>query len=813
MKEDAIENVEAGGRPIQILSWNEKEANGKAWYKKNADYYISMSAFSLDGNNNPKRGQDLKVLYDVYNSKFPLDWFKHVTDPLSAKEPAHKAFPAKIRPVTILRTNIDLLLGEYPRRPFIYQVNNLGDDGYSTYMEELNEKVNEGVKSYFKLALQKSFMEQGILTPDGQPVSEEAAQQVQEAMNNMQYPEDIEKEFKTSYRDKQAIKGQKWLKRALVEHKIREKQLKMFKDWLIVGQAYSYKGVEFDNLVYERISPMMIDFDKSPENEYVEDGEWVCVLRYMTASDITDRFYEVLKKEDHIKLRSSTIYNSANAFNSFLSSTYTTDSGKIPVYHVQWEGSKALGFLTRINPESGQPETIEVDEDYIAAEGESIEWVRVDEGYETWRIGKDMYIYMRPMPMQRNAMNNFSTLKLSYNGRKYSDTHSDNISAMEIGLPIQIMYIIVTRTLELTIAKSKGKILLIDQNAIPNKPGWTEEKFFYYSEALGYALLDRNQIGVDKSWNQYTTVDMSLFDNISQLIELQGYFKQQWDDVLGINRQRKGQTYASDLVGVNERAAFQSTVITDMIFNGFEEFVETELQGILDMSKFINASGVRKLWYDTEFGNQTLEIDPYDYCNAELGIFVESSAEAMQTKNKMEAQATAMLQNTVKPSTILEVFRTQSVADLKEKLLQIEEIQAKIEQQNATSEEEAAKQMDERKMKFMEYEKTLDTIFMNAEYDRKEDLEDIKGTYNTFTFQDGDSNDNGIPDAMEVKKMNLEIEKLNQKREQHMIDRADRLRKEQTDVNLKRKQLSLNEKALEDKASIERSKIRLNRKQ
>jgi len=813
MKDDAIQNVTAGGRPVQILSWAEKEKDKKAWYKQNADYYISASSFN-NTNNTPSKGQDLQTLYDAYNSKFPNSWFTHITDPLSAKTPAHKVFPAKIRPVTILRTNIDLLMAEYPRRPFVYQVNNLGDDGYSSYMEQLNETINSNVENFFKLALQKQMMAQGLITEDGKPVSEEAAQKVQEAMDNIQYPEDIEKSFKTSYRDKVAISAQKWLRRALVEHKIRSKFLKMFKDWLITGQSYSYKSVEFDNLVYEKISPMMIDFDKSPDTEYIEDGEWVVVLRYLTASDITDRFYDTLKDDDHEKIRSGSIYANANSFQSFLSTTYGSENNaKIPVYHCVWKSTKKIGFLSRVDPETGEVEDLEVDESYTAAEGETIDWRRVNEGYETWRIGYDLYVRMRPLAIQRNAMNNFSSMKLPYNGKKYSDTHSGNISAMEIGLPFQIMYIIVTRTLELTIAKSKGKILLIDQNAIPSKDGWDEEKFFYYSEALGYALLDRNQIGVDKSWNQYQVIDMSMFNDISQLIELQGYFKQQWDDVLGINRQRKGQTYASDLVGVNERATFQSTVITDMIFNGFEEFVETELQGLIDLSKFTNASGVRKLWYDTEFGNQILEINAEEYCNAELGVLIESSAEAMQILNKMESQATAMLQNATKPSTVLEVFRTQNIAELKEKLLQIEEIQARVEQQNQQSEQDAAKAMDERKMKFMEYEKLLDTQFMNAEYDRKEDIENIKGEYNTFTFQDGDANDNGVPDAMEVQKMQLENNKLAQKREEHLTNRADRLRKEQTDVDLKRKQLSLNEKAQEDKASIERQKIALNRKQ
>ena len=138
----------ASGKPIQILSWSEKNKNGKEWFKKNIDYHIADNHFGSHGNFN-KEEQDLQMLYEVYNNKFPLSWFSHITDPLNAKDARHKNFPAKVRPVTILRTNLDLLMAEYPRRPFIYQVNNMGDDGYSRYQEALNERIMSNVTMLF----------------------------------------------------------------------------------------------------------------------------------------------------------------------------------------------------------------------------------------------------------------------------------------------------------------------------------------------------------------------------------------------------------------------------------------------------------------------------------------------------------------------------------------------------------------------------------------------------------------------------------------------------------------------------------------
>jgi hypothetical protein len=244
------------------------------------------------------------------------------------------------------------------------------------------------------------------------------------------------------------------------------------------------------------------------------------------------------------------------------------------------------------------------------------------------------------------------------------------------------------------------------------------------------------------------------------------------------------------LQGVNERAVFQSTVITDNIFNLFEEFVEKELQGFVDLSRFANLDGVRKQWFETEVGNQVLEIDPEKYCTTEFGVVLDSSTDAIALKNKLEAHVQAMLQNQVKPSTVIEMLQSNNIAELKQKLKDIERIQNEMEQQGQESEQKAAEAADERKKMFMEYEKMLDERYMNAEYDRKEDIENIRGTYSTFTYQDGDSNDNNVPDAKEAQKMQLEREKFEHAKQEAKLNRMERIDKTEKELELKRKQIN-----------------------
>lgn len=700
-----------GGRPRQRVSWSEKTKSKMQWFKDTANYYISISRFYGANTSTGafKDGRNLKLLYDVYNNQFPAGWFTHFTNPLSAQSDQHRRLPAKVRPTTILRSNIDLLIGEYRNRPFTYTVQNLGDDGYNEYTEQLNQKVNANLQDHFYQQVLQQLQAQGANLEEEAPSPDE-----------IPLPEQVEKDLLSSYKDKYAVKGQKWLDRARREYEVDRMRIKMFKDWCIAGESYSFKGFINGDFTYRRVNPMDVDYDKSPENDFIEDGEWVVERRLLVLSDVVDNFFHELKPKEYDQLEEKGPWYSPAAFYDYLYST--VNNNYVPVYHIQWKGVKEMLYITGVDDE-GNPYEDMVDEDHVLAEGETIvrrEWVT--EVYETTRIADLFYVGMGALPVQRNPMNNFSCCKLSYNGRKYSDTNSVNLSPLEMGIPFQIMYIIVNFVLEKMLAKSKGNILLFDKNAIPRTNGWNEEKFFYYLEALNIGLLNRHQQGVDRSWNQYTTMNMSQLSEISMLTQMQQHIVQQWDDTLGINRQRKGQTLSSDGQGVNERAVFQSSVITDMIMNGFEEFMEREMQGILDFGRFINAGGTRALYNEDLTTVSLLEVDPEDFAMSSLGVFSTRSNELVETLNGLKQNTQAMLQNGVAPSTIVEIYNARNLAQLQQILKSVEKMQAENARAAAEQEQANALELEEMKKAFEEFKADLDLRYMNAEYDRRESL-------------------------------------------------------------------------------------------
>lgn len=698
------------GRPLQKIPWSQKIKDKKAWFRQNADYLMSISLFQGGGSTSAVRGgRDMKMLYDVYNNKFPATWFTHFTNPLSATNAQHTKFPAKIRPVTILRSNIDFLLAEFNNRPTNYQVQNLGEDGYIAYTEELNKTINANLWDHFYQEFLRDMEAQGIST-------EEAP-----SPEDIRLPAQIETEMAASYKDKKAIKGQKWLNRAKREYEIKRQWLKMFKDWLIVGEAYVFRGFRHGEFFYERVSPLDIDYDKSPDFDFIEDGQWIVRRRMLTIADVVDDYYDKLKPGEIDYMEAYGPWYAPNNMYDHLQTIY--QNNHIPVYHIQWKGFKQIQYVDGVDPQSGQPYENVEDEDYVLAPWEKLnkkEWVT--EWYETTRLTDTIYVDMQPIPVQRNAMSSFSSNKSNYNGRRYSDTHSSNISVLELGIPFQILFIIVNYVKEKTLARSKGKVMMMDFNAIPRTKGWSEEKFFYYIEAMGFGLLNRHQQGVDRSWNQFSVQDMSLFDQIGQLLEMEMAIKQNWDDTLGISRQRKGQTYASDLQGVNERAVFQSSLMTDMIFIPFEELQEREMQAVMDYGKYINAGGFRGLYNEDLTRTELLNIEPEDFTNASFGVFAVRSKELQDTLDGLKANVQAMLQNGTKPSTIFDIYTASSLPELRAILTRAENTMAAEGAAAAEQQQANALELEEMKKALMTFESDLEARNLNLKYDREERL-------------------------------------------------------------------------------------------
>lgn len=790
------------GRPLQRIPWSKKIADKGVWFQQNADYYISISCFQ-SGQRAHREGRDLKTMYEIYNGRFPEEKFKHITDPLNARDIRHTRYPAKVRPTTMLRTNIDLLIEEFVNRPVTFQVENLGEDGYNSYLDSLSKALEQNLSEHFLAIAQGAMQQQGF-----QPGQD--FQQIPQD-EQIELPDSVKERFKGSYKDNLAIFGQKYVKRMMRDNYVMQKLREMFKDWLIAGEPYSYKNIENGNFVYRRVSPMAIDYDKSSSATFVEDGQWVIEQEMLTLSDVVDLYYDELTDTDHSELESTAQWSTPYQMFSFLSDNCSADlyGGKIAVYHIQWKGRKQILHVSYTDPLTGVTQIMVLDEDTPPSPEMKIlkrEWV--NEVYECTRLGRDIYVRKRAIPVQRNEMNNLSRCKLCYNGRRYSDTHATNISVMELGISKAILYMITDFLIEKTMAKNKGKIALLDKMAIPHKDGWNDEKALYYADAMGYMLLNRNQPGVDRSWNQYQVLDMSLWNDLKSLIELRDSFSREWDELLGINPQRKAQIQPSSPVGTTQAALAQSNVITGLLFTLFEEFMERELQGFLDYSKFLAVEGPGSAFNLSDFDRDLIEMDPASYSWSQLGLFIRFSSEQLKILQQYKQNIQAMIQNGVPQSTILTVQSADNVAELGEKLKMLEEKEMQIAQAAKEDEHKKMIELEQIKEKYESIRSLLKIDEINAEWDRRDQNEVIKGSYLNSSMEETATQGTVAPGPEDIASHILETQRLLAENRQKHADRAQADRHHRDEMAIQKEQMQVKREEIASRERNEKLKAR-----
>jgi hypothetical protein len=751
------------GKPLQSVSYTEKTKNDHEWAKATMNYYINNAVFDYVPARMRDEGIDrLGVMYDFYNNNIPSKIFEYVSNPLqSAGGSKYSKYPAKIRPYNIMRPNIDLLFGEWNRRPFLFDVVNIdGEDAFNAYEE-------------YKAATFKENLSQRIVNTVNE-IAQSKGQNTGVPSEQVPDPRTLVSSLNIGYKDAKALQGFRALKVLENENHIRELFRTCFKDWVLAGASYTLKFPLYGNIEYLDLRPSQVWVDWAANSRYAEDGQAGVVRFVMSTNEIIDFFYDEMNKGQVRTLEDKEGHTYSSRMYEMLTSPKKDGSRRSDqheVYFVCFKTIKTIGFLKYPDPFTGQEQYDIVDESYKPDKevGEEVEWLRVSEVYKGWRVDDDQFFKIGPAEVQRNEMNNFSTCKLPLNGKRFSDLESDNISIAYLSIPYQILYIVLMYRMELTIAKSKGKIVLLDQNVIPDED---EEKFFWYSEAMGYGLVDRMQDGVDRSWNQYQVLDLSLFQHIKELMVIMDYVKAQLEELLGITRQRKGQINSGDGLGTSEQAIFRGNVISDIVFTEFEEWMQREYQGLLDCSKFAWVDGKKGYWRNDEGRQEMLSIEPDDYASSEMGVFVQNMSKYLDKFNMLKEQVNAISQRKdVKASTIVELVTTESLTELKALIKKAEAAEQAIIQATAENEQMAQKELQQSQQEWEIFMHGLDLDKMEREWDRKDNNEYIKASLDKDPAAEDNSGYIG-----EVEKQATERLKLRE--EARQADNKDRIERE-----------------------------------
>jgi hypothetical protein len=661
MKEDIKYNAEI---PVQTVSYNDKIKNDFEWAKRSMDAIIRRSYFSTT-----QHKWQLKKLYDLYNGHVDLEDYKLIIEPFGKR--LEGDFSNVIN-YPIIKPKIDLLLGEYAKRPKSREVYVSNSDVVNQMLQAKNQMVLQSLEQLFVNELNNQGVDTGV-------PSEEVP-----------LPKEIEQEFNSSYRDKRAELGQNSLEYIYQYNKLDEKINLNWFHALVSGEVYSYRGVELNEPVYEVVNPLDIDYDRDPDIEFVEDGEWVARRKYMNLSSIVEYFYPDLgktekEKRDMInKLESlgthTTVFTATGPSLHDRTGPQGVYNRLVEVKHVVWKSKKKIGICYFID-EFGQPQEMEVDENFKAVKemGQEVEWLWVNEIWEGYLIGTDIYLRIQSLPMQRTSLDNLSKCKLPYNGRVFSAVNSPNVSLTMLGYPYQVLYNGVFHRYKLALAKMKDDMIMLDINLKPKN--MSTEEWLLYGDATNIIFVDYTKDSYRGSSTHQNVLRMAS-TTIQSYIETLRFIKQEWEEVCGISRQREGQIATSETVGGVERAVVQSSLITEIYFTRYDQFLERDYQALIDYSKLAWANGKKTSFIQPDTGKIVyLDVDPIEHTEAEYGIFVALSGKQLEKRKQLESQLQNFIQNGAKGSTIIDIIDSDNFVEIKKKMLYAEQKQEEFQQQ------------------------------------------------------------------------------------------------------------------------------------
>ncbi len=753
------------------LTRKQKNANDKQYFKDqlNAGSTLSRGEFGFDGSfGGLSAHKRMKINYDLFNNIIDKNDFEKICSPFG-KEVG--TLPADFTNKDIISGKIKALLGMEMKRPFSWKVAATNEEATTRIEQQefgmLKDFVISNIMTPIRQQIEQQYAEEAQgreLTPDEQ---EQLNQQIAQEMEAMTPPE-VKKYMLREHQDPAEMLASQILEYLIQKEDVQMKFNKAWKHALISGREIFWVGAVNGEPSLKVINPLRFDYDKSPDLDYIEDGEWAEYEMFMTPSEVLKHFGSEFSNVEMDEIYES--YHNASDF-SDESFTFRTDGltalQGIRVLHREWKGLKAIKFISGQDPETGEYYEEIVDESYklnyeMGDQEERLEWILSK--FEGYKIGTDKYAFLREVPGQYKDLTNLYHCKLSFIGATYDNLNSEITSLVDRMKYWQYFYNIISYRVELLAASDEGKKMLLNLNLIPKTAGLSLEKWMHYFSANKIGFLDPSEEGNRNAdiTNAVKEIDMSLASDIQKYIQLLEYIERRCGETVGVTKQIEGQIGKDEAVSNTRAAIVQSANILEPYFEVHNNIKRNVLQALIECAK-VTYEEFQPKYLNYILDDMTRAMIDMDYDlleNSIYGIFVSNSMKSHEALEMVQQLSHAALQNqTAELSDVLKIMRSNSVQEAEELLKVAEKDRKDREQQMQESQQKAMAESEEKAREFKREEWAQDMAIMERQEELKTERELQKQAILSLGFnEDKDLDKDGVPDVLEVYKAGMDAD-------------------------------------------------------
>lgn len=536
------------------------------------------------------------------------------------------------------RTKINLLKGEFLKRPLAATVETINRDAVSEKMRQMNFMIGA---MHAKDAIKDLKEKVGVDVMEGAPVPQSEDDPIWDTMSFKDKCEDI----------MQIILNQKVDKMNLI-YEFGEQ----FVDLAVVNLPYCKIELdEYGKTRFHRIDPRDAIFEEVDGDYFIEKSPLKGARQRMP-------IHEVLSRCDFTDAERSQLNDIRSNFSSKYSASkfIRNNNGEIlvDVIHVEWKASKPRYYKivkkTKNQLEWDSTEdtvTIELDPkkyeenkeyfDKEVAAGKFIIETRWEEDlWEATRIGGVIDKNMRRKPNQMRSVDAPSkVMDSSYLGLNFGKIDGVSITIQESLENFDNVFDIIMYQILKELNKFKGKVMLYDRAALPKDSTMKE---------VAFRMVNDSFVDVDSTANGnfagrnldnfqlFKDIDLGLSQSVQQLMLLKDQILATMDRITGINDVREGAIQASATVTNSQQSIENSRTQTASLYYAFERYIEKVLIRICESAK------IEYAFYNKEEGEQILGADKFTFLQVtediafrDYGVRIQSGGKYIDLKQKM----------------------------------------------------------------------------------------------------------------------------------------------------------------------------------
>ena len=783
--------------PEQFVSLSDKEK--ESWIKSTMDYFANIAFAQY------KQNITFRKNYRLLNGEFNFSDYTNIPEMqelisyLNDVPDQEPEVPQHLKHYPIVNPPINQLKGELINRPHKYKVKAVDD-------EAVNETIDfrtELIKEHFVKKLEAQL--------EGQPIDpEQEAQMQQELQNKILDYTSVAEEW-----------GNKTLNALKYHFNFREKSQQAFLDFLVTGKEFHHFYPDNSRLgfTYKTENPSNVWYLANRNAQYTSDCWALGLIEVLSMSEIVERYNLTGEEVEHLKNRSlqnlrnneysplapalpdpndplwqltfENVGDFANggidhnvfSFNSQHSYTVVTS---------YWQSKKRIFKRTYLDEEGFQQEMF-VSEDYKMDKtlGDiTLEELWINEWWRGIKIGADIYVNVEPLEFTQSA---------PIVGIINTTRNTQGKSLLDLLKPYQVLYNICMNQLWELLEKEIGVVFLGDLKVVPKKDSQDPiETMLWNAKNRGTLLIDTSieNTGGAVQFNQFSRLDLTRSLEIQARIQLAQQLRLEAYELVGLTRQRLGNSQASDTATAANNALIQSFAQTETWFAWHDNILQKVYQTILDMAQYIELQKPTSTlnYLNSELETVFLQVSKNELLH-ELFVFVSSYAEDKVTLEQLKQLAQPAMQNGAELSEMVDLFTANSERSLRKTLSDVQKRKEAIRQQEQALKQQQLEQQQaqfEQKMQMDAAQKAEDARRddMNKQLDRENRLQVVQ--------LQGIANEGSYNPDVDTTGLLIEQTKIAQDISKQTFEKVTKNK----ELSLKEKELALKEKDIDTKLKI-----------